>query len=381
MNQYVAADIAGEFGIVPWPPGLVFSVPLPDVGCCPPFVSPRPCNPPSWPYANLNVRSWEYGDIDNFGALCDPRHATPVLELLSAAVSFLRDNIDIVEWALCLVAGYVPRGAFANVNANLDTLVQGVTQMVLGITPNPEWPNWTGANAPPDWTVTIHGMKVDGPRFTAEEPMSSVAFTTPNGDGSIGVNVAAYSTRIQNWLASWQSADPAVQVCGVASCAGTLLHELVHVWVKLQDYDGNVADYGYHEWYPGDEDDPKEPEPVPVPWDTARMANTVFMWAAARRYALWCGTTSYPNERFLSSDVPVAETPAHPGAYICTNYIRAKPIVYPCPEVVDVPDDPGPSWIGFVPLGLDDLRPITTYAWGEGYILDGAYVMPQPTFI
>jgi hypothetical protein len=349
VNEYVAEDIAGEFGITLPPPAGTLMVDLPDVGCCPPFVAPRACALPPRPYAGLDVRDAELGDITPGEPVCDPADVDAVEELVSAAISFLRENLDLAEWALCLVAGYHPRGVDPGIDANLDSLVQGVSDMIQGNPPTPMWPNWSqlpGFNWPPapEWTVTVHGWKwtfVEGASYA--EPASSVPYTDPNADGTVGVNVYAYATRMQNWLASFQSADVAVQVCGVAGCAGTMLHELTHVWAKLDDYGGTGINFGHHTWYP-------EELGRPEPWDTARMAKGAFLWAVAQRYAA-CGNTVYATNEFLTSgllpgDLRVERSDAYP----CTNPATGAFQAYPC--TISPPVDPEAPQAAAAPFAL-----------------------------
>jgi hypothetical protein len=209
VDPYTADCIAGDFGITIPPTNGTWSVLLPDVGCCPPFRNVQPCVLPPQPWAALDIRPYSpysiYVDSKEGTWIthpCDDVDEAESIALTQAAISLLRVNLDIVEWVLCLIAGYVPRGGFASINANLDSMVQGILQMVKGETPSPEWPNWPNPFAPnfgnipgpPDWQLTIIGSKIVDYVPDLANAMS-IPFTDPDPDGSIGVYVAATTTR------------------------------------------------------------------------------------------------------------------------------------------------------------------------------------------
>jgi hypothetical protein len=350
VDPYTAACIAADRGIL-LPPVLNKPIALPDVGCCAPFVNPQPCTLPAQPWPELDLRDQSSpGEEYITTPACDQTAIDETIDLTRAAMALLRANLDLVVWVECLISGFVPRTPFPAVNANLDTMVIGIQQMVMGRTVDPWWPSWAaqhfevGALAfptPPSWQLTVigsrlvesqiphlEGQQVGGALMPPTEIRSlvpshgenamSIAYTAPDPDGTIGVYVATSTYRTANYRLMMKDPTPEVQFCGVAAHAATMLHELTHVWVKLVGFDGPLSQYGYH-----DRDNPV------ACWDTARMAKGAFLWAMAQRYSC----LSYSALQFLTSGgatVILGGTDGYPCASGPPN--PAAPLdAYPCP--------------------------------------------------
>src|SRR5262245_53310771 len=98
--------------------------------------------------------------------------------------------------------------------------------------------------------------------------------------------------------------DPALQLCGVAGMAGTLLHELTHVWLKVTSEDNaGAGSFGWHTWDDGD--------PLPPPFDAMKMAKGAFLWALSQRFD---ACLTYDSGFFLTTGADLPD-----NAYPCAN--------------------------------------------------------------
>jgi hypothetical protein len=293
------------------------------------------------------------------------------LELCSAALALLRDNLDLVEWALCLVQSYTPRTGLLNVDRVLDQLVDGVLDLVNG-TQSVDWPGVEGGGLVPaqPWSVTVVSFIADGgvqqdpapddclfaadgvTKVDSGSPMWSVSYDVPQvSDGSIGVVVAAEHNWTVAWRAAYYGASPEDRMCAVAGVAGNLFHELVHVW-------GKVTNGGkrYGAWH-GDEC-----------WDEARMAASALRWALAQRYCNWC--LAYSSVEFLKSKDDESELCVQLGG----PYARGNH----CPTSSTTTGG-GPRIPDISPpiLPVEGVEVYEARAWGAEpqVILDGAYLL------
>lgn len=154
------------------------------------------------------------------------------LEMIRAAWALLRENIDIVKWAICLRYG----------KTKADDIMDWLTDHVDGS-------RWTG--------VYVLDTSIGGPFFVPPRAVPSVIIVSRGSD------------LWQGYLDYWTSGDPSTQACMALDFAAGLAHELCHV----ARY--NIADVDAFEFDPGTD--------VTTCYTSFIIGNTV-RWALFQRY-------------------------------------------------------------------------------------------------
>lgn len=132
-------------------------------------------------------------------------HSNREVELLHTAWGILVDNLDLVDWAYCLVFGP---------DANVGSAIRNHI-------------------VPPDWTTRV---RVDFNDNAWD------FFSTPGRAGGV-IRIGRANSRWVDYVDKWRSGVAAHRRCAALDLSATLLHELIHtVWRGLDDWMGVLDD-------------------------------------------------------------------------------------------------------------------------------------------
>lgn len=270
-----------EYGDTGWP----------DTDCCPPALNLTvTCDPPTLAEClTMSLRVPEH-DFDSTVDVTATSPAQYDRQIFGAGMAVLIENIDIARWAICLAQSWsseVPAVALPSGLSLLDRINEILT---------------VGSDGSFPMNVTYVTDSADGANMWAycdwQVPSDGVGVI-------ISISDQWWIDRVVRWRHGGDSA-----FCAATQIAATILHELVHIAGDVA-YDKCQLEQPttLHEPTPS----PRQtcPDTVLYPcWDEARMVETIFIWAMAKRFPCLGATpegTCMPEDRFFAYSAPTQD--------------------------------------------------------------------------
>ncbi|MFT5460841.1 MAG: hypothetical protein ACI9K2_007361 [Myxococcota bacterium] len=297
--------------IADWPPD----------GCCPPDPATRPCAWTPGPEMRMEfltpLRANELWRDPDREAIW--RHAAPPLEINDVAaipsmramyqdaIQFLRDNIDLVDWGICLNEQWndrmlaIPYPERAALGACLRSAIIGGRH---------NFPSIIGSFS--ESVEDAGGTHLYwGPAGVGG---STYSYGHPRADGTVGVIIPMDQVWWRERLTLYRSGTVEDGLCAVIASAATILHEMTHMCgdALAQHIDDPRKERSADDMFLRDVacDERNSPGFALGEYlscgEATRMISSVFWWAAVRRYG--CATLSpccvpfADDSRFLISD-------------------------------------------------------------------------------